>query len=177
MAIPKSVTKVKKNGVEFISSVDKCSYTIRELTFAAMYDVAKFLRKKLREKSRKFGLKGRRVSTVWQYWVRKNEADLQIGTKAKTWYGAEQELGSNKTKEVKSHTRHKKTKEVIVQSYTKRFQMQRYGLLVETVEENLNDVRNIMAQYISAIDSEPKAAAFIGGTNNVTDKQSEKDNS
>ena len=105
MGMPKSIIKIKKNGVEYVSNVDRCAYTIRELTFAALYDVAKLLRTKLRVEAKSLGLKGRRVYSAWQYWVRKRDADMQIGTKAKTWYGADQEKGANKVKNVKSHIR------------------------------------------------------------------------
>lgn len=175
--MPKSIIKIKKNGVEYVSNVDRCAYTIRELTFAALYDVAKLLRAKLRVQAKSIGLKGRRVYTAWQYWVRKRDADLQVGTKAKTWYGADQEKGANKVKNVKSHLRKTKHGEVSVDAFSKRFAMKEYGILINTVEDNLDDVRKIMATYISALDNESKAQAMIGGTDNVTDKQSEKDNS
>ena len=32
MGVPKSVMKVKKNGIEYTSHVDKCKYFIFELT-------------------------------------------------------------------------------------------------------------------------------------------------
>ena len=48
MPMPKSVTKISKNGVEVISSVDKANYLITELTRAAMKDVAKYVLKIVR---------------------------------------------------------------------------------------------------------------------------------
>ena len=41
MPIPPSVTKTIKGNVTIVSSVDRCSYTIRELTRAALRDVGK----------------------------------------------------------------------------------------------------------------------------------------
>ena len=43
MPIPKSVTKIKKGNVEFISNVDRVQYTLTELTRAALRDVGKFI--------------------------------------------------------------------------------------------------------------------------------------
>ena len=48
MALPKSVTKIKKGNVEFISNVDRVNYTLNELTRAALRDVGKFLCNKFR---------------------------------------------------------------------------------------------------------------------------------
>ena len=44
MAMPKSVTKLNKDGVQFTSSVDKIEYTITELSKAALRDSAKLVR-------------------------------------------------------------------------------------------------------------------------------------
>ena len=43
MPLPPSVTRIKKDGVEFVSSVDRCAYTIRELVRAALRDVGKYV--------------------------------------------------------------------------------------------------------------------------------------
>ena len=43
MPLPPSVTRTTKDGVQITSSVDRCSYTIRELTRAALRDVGKFV--------------------------------------------------------------------------------------------------------------------------------------
>ena len=36
MPLPKSVTKIKKDGIEFVSNVDRAQYTIQELSRAAL---------------------------------------------------------------------------------------------------------------------------------------------
>src|SRR5690606_41326230 len=96
MPAPPSVTKIKKDGVEFTSSVDRAKYTIRELERAALKETAKFLRRRILDELRKLpGM--RRHIRLWrstQYWVRKQEADLLIGFKHDSWYGAQQELGT-----------------------------------------------------------------------------------
>lgn len=43
MSVPKSVIKLNKNGVQYVSSCDRAQYTIKELTRAALRDVGKFL--------------------------------------------------------------------------------------------------------------------------------------
>ena len=48
MAAPKSVVKFTKNGVEFISSVDRAQYFLFELTRAALRDVCRYVRKQYR---------------------------------------------------------------------------------------------------------------------------------
>ena len=50
MPMPRSVTRVNKNGVKFISSVDRVKYTMAELERAALKDTAKFLRRRMVDK-------------------------------------------------------------------------------------------------------------------------------
>lgn len=137
MPMPKSVTKISKNGVEFISSVDRANYTIRELVRAAQRDTAKLLRKRLIQKFKQLrGMKrNRRIYASVQYWVRKREGDLQIGLAHDTWYGAQQELGD-------------------------RGQPKR-DILRSTVMESIGDIRNIQAQYLSAVENEGQAESLI----------------
>lgn len=99
MGMPKSVVRFKKGNVTYTSNVDAASYTITELTRAALRDVGKFLCRKANEEGQKLrGLKkSKRVrgkTSAFQYWVRKNEKDLQFGCKHNTWYGVDQEMGS-----------------------------------------------------------------------------------
>ena len=56
MSVPRSVTRTTKDGVKIISSVDRCQYTIYELSRAALRDVGKFLVRRVNEKAQ--GLKG-----------------------------------------------------------------------------------------------------------------------
>ena len=137
MSMPKSVTKVKKDGIEFVSSVDRIQYTIEELSRAALRDVAKLVRKRMVQKLKKLpGMKrSKRVYKSTQYWVRKRETDLQIGFKHDTWYGVHQELGDRN-----QPARH---------------------ILRSTVMENIDEIRNIEGQYLSAIEDENKTLALI----------------
>ena len=132
MSLPKSVTKIKKDGVEFVSSVDRASYTIRELARAALRDVGKLVCKRTRQQIRR---RTGRLSKNTQYWVRKKEADLQVGFKPGGFYGGFQELGTEK--------------------------MPKIGALYNSVKDNIKTVRDIEGRYLSAIEDEQKARALI----------------
>lgn len=137
MALPKSVIKIKRNGVEFTSNVDRTKYTLEELQRVALRDVAKFIRKRMIEKLKKLpGLKRvKRIYSSTQYWLRKKENDLVIGFKHDTWYGVLQELGSK--------------------NQPKR------NVLRSTVFENIDQIRIIQGKYLSAIEDENKALRLI----------------
>lgn len=136
MAVPPSVTKIKKGNVEFVSNVDRVNYTLNELTRAALRDVGKFICNRFR--SNYYSLFSRRkgkISKYTQYWVRKKECDLQVGLKPSAFYGGFQEFGSSKTKKL--------------------------GLLQKTVKENIPKIIEIESKYLSALESEAKALAKI----------------
>ena len=144
MPMPKSVTKITKDGVTFKSNVDRAQYTIKELTRAALRDVAKFIRKRMIEKLKKLpGMKrSKRIYKSTQYWVRSIEADLQIGfgnskkgTTGDTWYAMQQELGTK--------------------NQPKR------GVMRSTVMENLDEIKKIQGRYLSAINDENVASGLI----------------
>jgi len=125
--MPKSVTKITKDGVEFTSSVDRAQYTITELSRAALRDSAKFIRRKMNDEVRKLpGMRrSRRPYRSNQYWVRRRETDLQVGFKHSTWYGVQQELGTEG--------------------------QPARNILRNSVYENINEIRKIQSQYLSAI--------------------------
>lgn len=144
MAIP-SPMKFKKDGVEFTSSVDRCNYTIRELTRAALRDVGRYVVRQCTRKARRLDGLGhtRYIQKRFQFWVRKQEGDLQVGihnvmkskNPGETWYGMDQELGLN--------------------GQPKR------AFLHDSVYENIKTIRDIEAQYLSAIEDEQQALALI----------------
>lgn len=137
MPVPKSVIKIKKGGIEYVSNVDRAKYTLEELSRAALRDVAKLIRKRMVEKLKKLpGMKkSKRIYNSTQYWVRKRETDLQIGFKHDTWYGVLQELGDKN-----QPARH---------------------ILRGTVMENLDEIRKIEGQYLSSIEDENRALGLI----------------
>jgi HK97 gp10 family phage protein len=137
MPLPKSVVKIKKDGIEFTSNVDRVQYTLQELTRAALRDAAKLIRKRMITKLKTLpGMRrSKRLYNSTQYWVRKRECDLQIGFKHDTWYGVLQELGTKN-----QPARH---------------------ILRSTVFENIDEIRRIEGTYLSAIEDENKALGLI----------------
>lgn len=142
MPVPPSVTRITKDGVQFTSSVDRCSYTIQELTRAALRDVGKFVcitsnkaAQKLYHNSMRRSKRVRGRSSAFQYWVRRKESDLQVGIKHGTWYGTEQELGSSRIK--------------------------KHGILTNTVQNNVPTIIEIESKYLSALEDEAKALALV----------------
>ena len=149
MPIPPTVTRTTKDGVEFISNVDRCSYTIKELTRAALRDVGNFILITANKKAQKLYynsmMKSKRVrgkTSIFEKWVRTRECDLHVGMgnikKGKTgdtWYGIEQELGSSK--------------------------MKKHGILTSSVQDNIATIIKIESQYLSALEDEAEALALI----------------
>ena len=139
MGVP-SVVKFTRKGVAYTSSVDRVSYTIKELTRAALRDVGRYVSRTANSSAMKLkGLKkSRRVrgkSSAFQYWVRKNEGDLQVGLKHNTWYGVEQELGANK--------------------------QPKRGILRASVYDHIQTIIEIESKYLSALEDEAAALALI----------------
>jgi len=77
MAMPKSVTRINKDGVTFVSSVDKVQYTIQELSKAALRDTAKLVRREAKANApfHKGNLK-KNIGT----WVRTDKSGPMAGT-------------------------------------------------------------------------------------------------
>ena len=154
MPLPKTVTKVNKDGVVFTSNVDRIQYDITELSRAALRDVGQYLRTLMMRKGRKLkglgNFKIKRIPNAFQFWVRKYgeggepRPNLWIGSKHNTWYADEQELGTNR-------------------------QPQK-GIIKNTVMENLDMIQVIESKYLSAIEDDLKAQALI-------DENDEGDNS
>lgn len=139
MSVPPSVTKIKKDGVEFVSSVDRCSYTMKELCRAALRDVGKFVCKRFRQAYYShFKRRKGYVGKFTQYWVRHKYEDypnLQVGLKPSAFYGRYQELGSSKTTKL--------------------------GLLSGAVMDNVSEIVKIESQYLSALEDEAEALSLI----------------
>ena len=144
MAVPKSVVKLSKKGVEYTSSVDRVNYTITELTRRAMMDVGRFILYEVAAKVRginKFTKKARYAPKRYQMWVPTRENYLVLGIEntkkgANTaWWADQSELGTDG--------------------------QPRRGFLTETVRDNIDKIREIEAQYLSAIEDENKAIELI----------------
>lgn len=147
--MPPSVTKVNRDGVEFVSHVDRVQYTMMELQRRALMDTAKFLRRRMIDKLKKLpGLKrAKRPYNSTQYWVRRQEANLQIGFKHDTWYGVQQELGT--------------------ENQPKR------NILRDTVYENIDQIRIIQGQYLKHVEHENVARGLIDEREAVGDDDSD----
>lgn len=140
MPVPKSVVKIKKGNVEYISNIDRVQYTIQELTRAALRDVGKYICNVFRTGYYgTFRRKKGNVGRYTQYWVRKKELDLQVGIKPNAFYGGFQELGTSKTKKL--------------------------GILEKTVNDNIAQIVEIESKYLSSLEDEASALALIESEN------------
>lgn len=143
MSVPKSVVKINKDGVQYTSSVDRVSYTILELTRAALRDAGKFIVRTANSAAMNLpGLKkSRRVrgrSSTFLYnvpWAKTGLPHLEVGVKHGTWYGEQQELGtSNQPKR---------------------------QILRNSAYDNVAQIIEIESQYLSALEDEAKALKLI----------------
>ena len=143
MATPKSVIKLKKNGVEYVSNVDKCQYYIFELSRAALRDVARFCVKEFRSSfyaifQRHSGDAGK--STKYKVYSNKKTKYPRVEIGLKTgqvdgFYGYFQEVGSSKQPKL--------------------------GLLTNVVQSNIPEIIKIESQYLSALEDEARAQQLI----------------
>ena len=154
MGLPPSVTKITKNGIEFTSSVDRANYLITELTRAAMKDVARYVLRIVRANVRGISSYTRRMRYAplrYQYWVRKQECDLQLGIEntargaESAWWADQAELGTG--------------------NQPKR------GFLRSAVYDNIDTIRQIEAQYLSAIEDEMNAASMCDEEENDPEEE------
>lgn len=143
MSVPKSVVRFRKGGVEYTSSVDRASYTILELSRAALRDAGKYIARTANKEAMKLkGLKkSRRVrgrTSTFLYnvpWAKQGLPHLEVGVKHGTWYGEQQELGTSK--------------------------QPKRGILRNSVYNNVVQIVEIMGQYLSAMEDEAKALRLI----------------
>lgn len=156
MPLPPQATVIKRNGVELTSNVDRANYLITELTRAAMRDVAKYVLRIVRANVRGISSQTRKMryaTTRYQYWIRKRECDLQLGIEntakgAETaWWADQSELGTG--------------------GQPKR------GFLRSAVYDNIEMIRKIEAQYLSAIEDEMNAASMVDESENDPEDESE----
>ena len=154
MGLPPSVTKISKNGVTFTESVDRANYLITELTRAAMKDVARYVLRIVRANVRGINAQTKKMRYAplrYQYWVRKKECDLQLGIEntargaESAWWADQAELGTG--------------------NQPKR------GFLRAAVYDNIQMIRQIEAQYLSAIEDELNAASMVDEEENDPEEE------
>lgn len=134
LAIPKSITKVSKDGnVTFTSNINVFEYALDELIRGALRDVGKFVAKKYRlrfyqKQSKQSGQVGKGTG----YWVRKRELDLQVGIAKKGvgYWGGFFEVGSAENGIPKQNN------------------------LRNVVIENLNEIRTIESKYLKYLNAD-----------------------
>lgn len=134
MAVP-SVVKMKRDGVEYTSRVERTKYLLSELVRAALKDTGRYICKMTRKQIRR---RTGRLAKNTQYWVRKRDMDLQVGFKPGGWYGMYQELGTENKPKI--------------------------GALKNAVMLNLAEIRRIQGQYLSTIEDENRALGLIDET-------------
>jgi len=130
--------KINKKGLQYTSNIDRASYTIKELSRAALRDVARLIKYAIRQKFNELpGMRkqSKRFKNAFQHWLRKIDGDLQIGIRHNTWYGVDQELGTK--------------------NQPKR------DILRTSVLENIDNIREIEGKYLSAIENENAALSLI----------------
>ena len=158
MPVPNSVTKINKDGVTFIDSVDRTQYTITELSRAALRDVAKLLRRRIKDMAPEdTGNLKRNVGS----WVRK-AADgempyLQVGVYDKeraakkglkhAYYAGFQEFGTSKMSAANGGR----------------------GFIRPAVMDSIDEVRIIQGKYLSEIENENRALGLIDEEEEVAD--------
>jgi HK97 gp10 family phage protein len=138
MPVPKSIVKFDKNGIKYVSNVERTEYTIFELSRAALRDVGKFVCQVFRQSFyQHFHKVTGNVGKNTQYWVKtKTEnPELQVGIKRNGFYGIFQEIGSSKTKKL--------------------------GLLQNAVNNNIAEIINIESKYLSALEDDARALSLI----------------
>lgn len=143
MSAPKSVVKVKKNGVEYTSNVDACEYYLFELSRAALRDVGKFVRKKWRTEyysifKKHSGDGGRAVTYKVISGQNTKYPRIQLGLKtgrSDGFYAYFQEFGSSRTPKM--------------------------GILTGIVENNVQTIVEIESKYLSGLEDEARALALI----------------
>lgn len=152
MGAPKSVAKVKKNGVEYTSNVDAAEYYIFELSRAALRDVGKFVRTKWKENyyshfQKHSGDAGKAVSSVVLSGKKTKYPRVEIGLKQGKidgFYAYFQEFGTSKTPKL--------------------------GILTDTVESNIATIVEIESKYLSGLESEAAALALISSEGDYEDE-------
>ena len=151
MGVPKSVTKVNKNGVTYTSNVDAANYFIFELSRGALRDVAKFVKRTFRD----------------SYY---NNFDKETGNAGRATTSAV--LSNKDTKFPRVEIGLKKTTVKGVYAYEQEFgtsTVPRLGLLTHAVEDNIPKIIEIESKYLSALESEASALALIDESEHIDD--------
>jgi len=155
MPMPKSVVKFSKGGFTFEDSVDRTQYTIKELVRAANRDVGKYICREARQKLPRRTGRGRRAI---QYWNRK-DGTLEVGIKRAMpgnkiagFYAAFFERGEP-GKGPGSHS------------------VPALRMLHDTTQNNVDQIRMIQGQYLSAVEDDNRAVGLIDEDEEISDDE------
>lgn len=175
MANPPSGMKITKNGITYVSNIDRTKWTIKELSRAALRDAGRLIVSKARKASRirnhmsGFVMKSRFYGKdgAFSWWVRKRETDMLVGIKHDTWYGVLQELDDGvrpPPKNTAPRNRRKMSESAADPKKKKRKKKKQpigHQILITSVKENIDDIRRIEGHYLSAIEDENRALGLI----------------
>lgn len=117
------MAKPRTSQKSYISKVDKAKKRISEKPYRVLNIIGQFLASEARRKAKR---KSGRLRKSIQYWARKKEKDLQIGTKS--FYGPAWELGNS--------------------------QMKAEPFLMPTVTENIDTIVSLTKSVYSELNSE-----------------------
>jgi len=146
MGMPKSVTKVSKDGVKFTSNVERFEYTIDELVKAALRDTAKLIRNRMKKLVPVWsGVLKSNIAT----WVRKDKATGKVWLQAGVYNRATSKK-KGKTPVYHMHLLEFGTSKMDAQPYMK-----------PATFDNINEIRTIQAKYLSAIEDDLMAESLI----------------
>jgi hypothetical protein len=155
MPMPKSVTKINKNGVTFISDVDRAEYTLQELTRAALKDVAKMLRYYGKKEAPKFSGEYKSNIATWvRYDKKTNQIELQFGI-----YSTSTAKKKGKTPIYFAH----------IIEFGSRY-MPGINFLKTIVLDRLKEIQEIEGKYLSAIENESNIQSLIDESDEVNDE-------
>lgn len=136
MGAPKSVVKIKRNGIEYVAAFDAASYYIHELSRAALRDVGKFTTRRFREAfyshfKKHTGNAGKATKYEVISNARTTAPRVKIGItnqKVEGFYAYFQEFGTIK--------------------------QEKLGLLTKTVQSHIDEIVRIESLYLSGLNEE-----------------------
>jgi len=149
---PKTATKYKsKTGeVTLLNNVDRCEYTIEQLTKAALRDVSKVLIAFIKDATPvRTGL----LRDSWQKWVKKSNKNGEISLSLGVYTAA------HAKKKGKKYAHHAHL--VLLGHATRNGGfVEGNNFFYQVVADNMNLIRDIEGQYLSAIEDEQNAIAI-----------------
>lgn len=183
MGMPSAKLKIKsrKGDIEvtFKSNVDAVKWSMRQLSNAALRDIARVIMYRVTKNlstafpALKSKVSSTRRKNAIQYWLRRKEGDLQIGygktagrgagSTGTAYYAIPAELGTTTRYAVAGRPyRSVKVGEIIYSGITGKPQP-KVGVLRNSAYESLGDIERIYQQYFKQLDAkQPNITEIIG---------------